>query len=45
MGKQYNKVEKQRRRAAYLERKKSKAKDSAAAGKAKAKKPAKKKEA
>jgi hypothetical protein len=45
MGKQYNKVEKQRRRAAYLERKKSKAKGSATAGKSKAKKPAKKKEA
>ena len=40
MGKQYNKVEKKRRRQAYLERKKAKAK---ASGKAKAKRPAKKK--
>jgi hypothetical protein len=40
MGKQYNKVEKKRRRQSYLERKKAKAK---ASGKVKAKRPAKKK--
>jgi hypothetical protein len=40
MGQQYNKVEKRRRRQAYLARKKAKAK---ASGKVKAKKPAKKK--
>jgi hypothetical protein len=40
MGKQYNKVEKRSRRQAYLVRKKAKA---VAAGKSKAKKPAKKK--
>jgi hypothetical protein len=43
MGKQYNKAEKRRRREAYIERKKVKSKGTAAAGKAKAKKPAKKK--
>ena len=42
MGKQYNKVEKKRRRQAYLERKKAKL---TASGKAKAKRPAKKKDA
>lgn len=45
MGKQYNKVEKRSRRQAYLQRKKAKLKGTVAAGKAKAKKPAKKKEA
>src|SRR6185295_15495221 len=45
MGQQYNKVEKRKRREAYIERKKAKAKGTSAAGKSKAKKPAKKKEA
>lgn len=45
MGKQYNKVEKRRRRMAYLERKKAKAKAGAAASKPKAKKPAARKKA
>lgn len=40
MGKQYNKTEKRRRREAYIERVKEKAK---ASGKVKARKPAKKK--
>lgn len=43
MGKQYNKTEKRRRRANYLERKKAKAK--AGGYKPKTKKPAKKKAA
>ena len=43
MGKQYNKTEKQRRRAAYLVRKKAKAKGAPISTKAKVKKaPAKK---
>jgi len=46
MGKQYNKTEKRRRRANYLERQKDKAKLSGAAGaKPKARRPAKKKAA
>lgn len=43
MGKQYNKTEKRRRRSAYLERKKNKAK--LAAVKPKARRPSKKSEA
>ena len=45
MGKQYNKVENRRRRQAYLERKKAKAKAGPVASKPKAKKPAAKKKA
>lgn len=45
MGKQYNKVENRRRRMAYLERKKAKAKAGTATSKPKAKKPAAKKKA
>jgi hypothetical protein len=46
MGQQYNKIEKRRRRANYIQRQKDKAKGAGAAGsKPKARRPAKKKAA
>jgi hypothetical protein len=44
MGKQSNKVEKRRRRLAYLERKKTKAKEAAGGNKAKLRRPVARKE-